>query len=349
MNVSELIIPWYKKNRRYLPWREDKNPYSIWLSEIILQQTRVGQGTPYYHRFMESFPDVNKLADASVEEVLLVWQGLGYYSRARNLHKAAGIIARDFKGKFPSDYEHIRSLPGVGDYTAAAIASLAFDMPYAAVDGNVYRVLSRYLGIDTPINSPAGKKLFLGVATKLLDRNNPGTHNQAMIELGALVCTPKNPGCGICPLNGSCIALEKSVTVMLPVKTRKVQTRIRYFYYFILYYKGRIYIRQRKGKDIWALLYEFPLIESDREIELDQLPGTAEWQIMFNTLVPEVKSISVWYKHILSHQIIHARFIEVKLISSPCLPDAVCLTPDELENYPLPRLITVFLEKRGTI
>lgn len=248
MYVSELIIPWYKKNKRFLPWREDKNPYSIWLSEIILQQTRVGQGTPYYHRFMESFPDVVKLAGASVEEVLLAWQGLGYYSRARNLHKAAGIIAHDFKGRFPSDYKDIRSLPGVGDYTAAAIASLAFNMPYAAVDGNVYRVLSRYLGINTPVNSSAAKKEFLMAATKLLDRNDPGTHNQAMIELGALICTPKNPACEICPLNNSCFALERSVVGLLPVKTVKVQSRTRYFFYFIIYYEEKIYIRQRKGK-----------------------------------------------------------------------------------------------------
>lgn len=343
MNVSKKLGKWYDNNKRILPWRERLNPYHIWLSEIILQQTRVNQGTSYYLKFIKKFPDIARLAAASVEEVLILWQGLGYYTRARNLHKAARVIVSEYSGHFPEEYDSIRKLPGIGNYTAAAIASLAFNLPYPAIDGNVFRVLSRYFGIYTPINSAKAKTDFLDAAKEILDIKNPGKHNQAMIELGALICLPRNPECLECPISETCFAFQKNKVNELPVKVKSPNTIDRYFYYLIIRIKGKIYIRQRKQNDIWALLYEFPMIEMKHKTELSILVKRKKWKIIFANSEPNVKRISPEYVHKLSHQTLHAWFIEIET-DVPLILQAVPVAESELENYPLPRLIDRYLK-----
>ena len=259
-NFSRKLIDWYRENGRDLPWRRTKNPYLIWISEIILQQTRVVQGYDYYQRFVARFPDVFALAAADEDEVMKYWQGLGYYSRARNLHAAARRMAE--AGGFPVTYTGVRALKGVGEYTAAAICSFAYGMPYAVVDGNVYRVLSRWLGIDTPIDSAEGKKLFVRVADELLDRERPGLYNQAIMDFGALQCTPVAPDCLFCPLNDSCVARLKGIAGSLPVKQHKNKVTNRYFNYIYVRMGAYTFIHKRSGNDIWKNLYEPPLIET---------------------------------------------------------------------------------------
>ena len=344
MNVSRLVGQWYDSNKRFLPWREDKNPYYIWLSEIILQQTRVAQGTPCYHRFIQSYPEIHDLAAASIEDVLLIWQGLGYYTRARNLHKAANIIVHQFDGVFPADYEQIRKLPGIGDYTAAAIASLAFNQPYAALDGNVYRVLARYLGIYEAVNSNEGKKLFRQAALEMLDKKNPGKHNQAMIELGALICLPGNPLCRKCPIQDSCYAKKSNAIKELPVKRPKGRISHRFFYYLLIRKSDTVFIAQRGEGDIWALLYEFPLIESDRELDPDELMKTKNWKNFFSAGKIRALNFSEEYTHILSHQRLHTRFVEIKYEGNLDIPNSKCIPIKELPDYPFPALIHKFLE-----
>ena len=254
---SETLIEWYGANGRDLPWRKTSDPYRIWISEIVLQQTRVAQGMDYFRRFMERFPDVTALAEAPEDEVMRCWQGLGYYSRARNLHEAA----RSMNGRFPDTYQGVRALKGVGDYTAAAICSFAYQMPYAVVDGNAYRVLARYWGIDTPIDSTEGKKLFARLAQELLDPRRPALHNQAIMDFGALQCTPQSPACRKCPLADSCQALASGQVDRLPVKRHKTQVTERYFYYIYVRAGACTYLHKRQGADIWQNLYELPLLE----------------------------------------------------------------------------------------
>jgi len=345
MNVSRVAGQWYDRHKRYLPWREDKNPYYIWLSEVILQQTRVAQGTPYYYKFIQSFPEIHDLAAASIEEVLILWQGLGYYTRARNLHKAANIIVHEYGGIFPDDYERIRKLPGIGDYTAAAVASLAFNRPYAAVDGNVFRLLARYLGITEAINTGAGKIVFNQAALELLDRDDPGRHNQAMIELGALVCLPGKPLCADCPLHDSCYAKKEKVIGELPVKVPKGKTTHRYFYYLIIRKDETVYIHKRGEGDIWALLYEFPLIESDRKIDPGSLMKTKSWQNFFSGRKIDVINISGEYKHTLSHQQLHTRFIEIRYQEAMHISNAKCINISNLKDHPFPVLIHKFMKE----
>ena len=310
---ADKLIVWYEDNKRDLPWRDTKDPYRIWISEIILQQTRVAQGYDYFVRFMERFPDVFTLAQADEDEVMKYWQGLGYYSRARNLHAAARSMAEN--GGFPTTYQEVRALKGVGEYTAAAICSFAYDMPYAVVDGNVYRVLSRWMGIDTPIDSTLGKKLFAQVAQELMDPKRPALYNQAIMDFGALQCTPASPDCLFCPLADSCLALAKGKVDALPVKQHKTKVTSRFFnYIYVRTNGGDTFIRKRTGNDIWKNLYEPLLIESDTDLSenaeafqrklLDVLGGTP-WIYL--------KPVKHGVKHVLSHRIIHANFYELGL------------------------------------
>jgi A/G-specific adenine glycosylase len=335
-----LIKNWYRLNARDLPWRRTNDPYAIWLSEIILQQTRVDQGLDYYIKFLKHYPTVHELAKASEDEVLRDWQGLGYYSRARNLHLAAKYIATDLKGEFPKTYSSVIDLKGVGDYTAAAICSFAYSLPHAVVDGNVYRVLSRYLGIDTPIDSTLGKKKFKILANEMLDVQDPATYNQAIMEMGALVCKPKKPTCELCPVVESCVARSNGNQLSLPVKEKKIKVRNRFLNYFVVLDDGWVYLKKRGAKDIWQGLYDFPLLEMDKKESVDNLN--------LKELGVEIVGLDGEFKHVLSHQNIHARFwIANKLPSSKLDKAFVRVKVSELEDYPMPQLLIRYIESTG--
>lgn len=340
MIFSEILIVWYLKNNRELPWRKTKNPYFIWLSEIMLQQTRVAQGMNYYLKFTENYPTVSDLANASETEVLKMWQGLGYYSRARNLHFTAKYITNELNGKFPSTFKEIITLKGIGDYTASAIASICFDEPTAVVDGNVYRVLARYFGIQTPINSSSGIKEFKELAQNLIDKNQPGTFNQAIMDFGAILCKPQNPLCDECPFSESCVALQKNLIKELPVKEKKIKVKNRYFNYLVIKTEDdKTVLTQRNDKGIWQGLYQFPLIETDSTIHKEQLISSKE----FTDLFPEETTISLFNPkeiiHKLSHQHLHTHFWIVETASNKNAE-----IPWELvQNFPVPVLIANFL------
>lgn len=312
--ISSTLIDWYKKNKRDLPWRHTKDAYAIWLSEIILQQTQVIQGLSYYLKFIEHYPSVRHLAKAPEDEIMKHWQGLGYYSRARNLHAAAKQIVSDHKGTFPKTYDDIRKLKGVGDYTSAAIASFAYDLPHAVVDGNVYRVLSRLFGIETPINSIKGKKEFQALADQLLNKKQAALHNSALMEFGALHCRPKNPDCPNCPLSSFCFAFQKKLVNQFPVKEKKAITKDRYLNYLVLLYRDQVYIRKRTDKDIWQNLYEFYLIESQKRISEKQLLKLDEIKELPKF---EIHQVSHEQKHILSHRHLWIKFYVLKLNIKP--------------------------------
>lgn len=310
--ISRKLQDWYHKHKRDLPWRTSKDPYFIWVSEIMLQQTRVDQGESYYLRFIERFPDVYSLAEADETEVLKLWQGLGYYSRARNMHKAAKHIVSNFGRCFPNSYKDLLQLKGVGDYTASAIASIAYNQPYATVDGNVFRVLSRLFEIGTSIDTTSGKNEFKELAFKLLDEQNPGTHNQALMELGALICTPRAAKCEECPLQTFCSAFEHDTIYDFPQKKNKIVQQIRYFNYFYITHGDSLYIQKRLGNDIWKNLYEFPLIETKTAQSLADLMVLPEFQEILgqheNICIKHEKQ----FKHILTHQILFVDFYSVK-------------------------------------
>ncbi|MDL2251349.1 A/G-specific adenine glycosylase [Odoribacter sp. OttesenSCG-928-J03] len=345
---SEILIEWYERNKRVLPWRETSDPYLIWISEIILQQTRVAQGLDYYYRFTERFPDVKSLAEAREEEVLKYWQGLGYYSRARNLHAAAKDIQMRFGGKFPDTYREILSLKGIGEYTAAAISSFVWEQPYPVLDGNVYRVLSRVFGVDLPIDSSGAKKYFTQLAGELLNTECPGLHNQAIMEFGALQCVPKSPDCTICPLNHKCLAFASGTVDVLPVKKGKVKTKSRYFNYLDIHCRGERLLVQRQGKDIWQNLYEFPLIETDEEVEFGELQQTEAFKRIFSES-EGLKLIQAWgpVKHVLSHRTIYARFyaLEVEAFTGE-LQNYIQVSDAAMDNYAVSRLIQLYLENK---
>lgn len=347
MKISEIILAWYEKNMRDLPWRKTTDPYLIWLSEIIMQQTRVSQGTDYYNRFAEAFPDLHSLANAEPEKVMKLWQGLGYYSRARNLHAAAKQVVNEYQGKFPRDYQSLMSLKGVGDYTAAAVASIAFNQPVAVVDGNVARVLSRLYAVDEPINTPAGIKAIKYLADNLLDQENPGNHNQAVMEFGALQCTPGRPDCTQCPLQNACEAYNRGLVDQYPVKLKKAKPRKRYFTYFIIEDDTFTYLQKRTGRDIWRDLYEFPLEETPKMPSLEDYPG------IISEAEPEypekfrIIHVSSQVKHQLTHQTIFATFVHLEVMGRGFVPpsDWKKVRVSEIKNYPLPRLIDRYLEQ----
>jgi A/G-specific adenine glycosylase len=335
-DFSKKIISWYQENKRELPWRSTKDPYKVWLSEIILQQTRVSQGLPYYNRFVEKYPTVQHLANAPEQEVLRLWQGLGYYSRARNLHKCAKHVMADYAGSFPNLFEGLKKLPGIGDYTAAAIASFSFKEVVPVVDGNVYRVLARVFGIDTSINSPKAKKEFFELAQRLISTEQPDIFNQAVMEFGALHCTPQNPGCDECPFSKQCVAKTRNLQKQLPVKEKKIKVRKRYFYYRVYQQDKKLALNMREGKDIWHGLYDFDLVESEKpltKVGLEKKSGKKKFEI------------SEEYKHVLSHQVIYARFI--LLSTKPKNKDLQFFTLKKIGELPKPVLISKFLKDYG--
>lgn len=329
------IVDWFANHRRALPWRTTKDPYKIWLSEIILQQTRVDQGLGYYQRFVAAFPRVENLAAAEEQEVLLLWQGLGYYSRARNLHHTAKTIVSKYSGVFPSSYEHLLQLKGIGPYSAAAIASIAFDLPHAVVDGNVYRVLSRYFGIATPIDSNEGKKEFFALANQMIEGQNPGIYNQALMEFGALHCKPALPLCLSCPLASKCVAHRTKQVADLPVKTKTIQQRRRILHYYVPIYHRATLIKPRPAGDIWQGLWEFPLVEGD----LDAL----------QTEPPFYKD-GLWMdagfdkNHKLTHQTLALKFFILNEAQPlPELSGFQAVPLSELSAYPFPIVLREFL------
>jgi len=327
MQFTDTLITWYEANKRSLPWRGETDPYKIWVSEIILQQTRVQQGWDYYLRFLEHFPTVKSLAEAPEEQILKVWQGLGYYSRARNMHHAAKQIMTEFNGSFPNRYEDIRKLKGIGDYTAAAIGSIAFGLPYPAVDGNVFRIISRIFGIPDDIALPATKQKITNICNQLIDKTNPGTFNQAAMEFGATHCTPKNPQCEICPFHTTCYALIHQAVNLLPVKNNRIAKKERYFHYFIYLFNNQTIIEKRTGKDIWRNLYQFPLIESGG-----------------NALSGRTPDLTL--REVLTHQIIHASFYIINNVDKlPQNAPQKIINITELSNYPMPKVMVEGIAK----
>lgn len=343
MNVSKKLIAWYSGNKRNLPWRSTTNPYYIWLSEIILQQTQVAQGLPYYHAFITNYPTVFDIAKAEESQVLKLWQGLGYYSRARNLHASAKYIVSELNGVFPNTFTEILKLKGVGDYTASAIASISFNEPTAVVDGNVYRALSRIYGIYTPINTGKGFKEFKALAQELIDKKQPATFNQAVMEFGARLCRPKNPDCPNCPFNNTCIALEKNAIDVLPVKLKALKVKKKYFNFIVILSEdGKTIVEQREGSGIWQNLYQFPLIESKKSVEFSVI---ADHLKDFIPLKNKAFDLSLYNEkaiiHKLSHQHLYTKFWIVSLKSS--LPEGISVK--KIHDFPVPILISNFIEQ----
>ncbi len=342
---SKKVVEWYRLHQRSLPWRETNDPFRIWLSEIILQQTRVNQGLPYYEKFIEAFPSVGKLAAAPEQKVLRLWQGLGYYTRARNLHKCAQVVVKNYGGSFPDSYNELLKLPGIGEYTAAAIASICFNESVAVVDGNVYRVLARVFGISTEINSPKGKKEFFELANQLIDKKNPAMFNQAVMEFGALFCKPVNPTCESCTFKSSCFAFNNNLVASLPVKKKNKPARRRYFYYFVIQTGKSLLMKKRGKKDIWEGLYDFYLIEKTRPTKL---PTLLEEDAFLKKLKPtEEIEVTKNFKHLLSHQTILASFIRIKTaekpVSAPETNEFYSIT--KVASLPKPILIERYLQK----
>lgn len=347
LEVSRILQTWYKANKRVLPWRESSDPYIIWISEIILQQTRVAQGMDYFYRFTGRFPDVASLAEASEDEVLKYWQGLGYYSRARNLHAAAQIIMEKFEGVFPSEYKDVLSLKGIGEYTAAAIVSFVWNKPYPVVDGNVFRVLSRLYGLDVPIDTTQGKKQFTELAGIVMDPKHAGLHNQAIMEFGALQCVPQNPDCEVCLLKERCMAYASGQVQTLPVKQNRTKTRPRYFHYLYIIYNKQTWLSRRGKKDIWEGLYEFPLIETEQPMEFDKLQQTEAFRNLFEEAGRLNVSVDLsGVKHVLSHQILYTTFYRIEIEQIPEALNSYQAVPyGDIDRYAVPRLIHIYLEK----
>lgn len=342
MSFTKILTHWYSVRKRSLPWRETRNPYYIWLSEIILQQTQVKQGLPYYEAFVNTFPTVFDLAKAKEEQVLKLWQGLGYYSRARNLHYSAKLIANELRGEFPKNYKDLLQLKGVGDYTASAIASICYDEATAVVDGNVYRVLSRYYGIETPINSTQGIKTFKALAQSLLPNTNIGDYNQAIMEFGAIQCKPNNPDCSTCPLQNSCIALGQNKIKALPIKINKTKISKKHFNFLVFVSEDKkTILLQRTSKGIWQNLYQFPLIETPKSLSQKQFKTNTNIKSLLNgteyqfSLYNEKDVV-----HKLSHQHLHTKFW---IINVDVLPQEGLLI-SEINHLPVPILIGNFID-----
>ena len=344
---SAKIIEWYQMNQRQLPWRETNDPYRIWLSEVMLQQTRIAQGLPYYQRFLSSFPTVFDLARAPQQRILRLWQGLGYYSRARNLHQCAKLVVKNFKGHFPSSFEGLMRLPGIGQYTAAAIASIAFRLPVAVVDGNVFRVLARLFGIEKDISSTEGKDYFFSLANSLIDPVRPDLFNQAVMEFGALQCLPRNPKCADCIFSKSCLANQKNLQSELPLKSKKPKIKTRYFYYFVIRDKNKTLMKQRQAKDIWQGLNDFYLIETSRQ----EKPASV---IRNDKILSKValSNESKIYRHVLTHQRLVVRFITARYSPTKKQEQDIqksglkWYTAKRLEQIPKPILIERFLKEK---
>lgn len=345
LRLSHILTKWYNEYKRELPWRDTTDPYIIWISEIILQQTRVDQGYAYFNRFVNQFPSVDLLANAEEDEVLKLWQGLGYYSRARNLHATAKMIMDEYNGVFPRNYKDVLSLKGVGDYTAAAIVSFAYNQPYAVVDGNVYRVLSRIFGVDDPIDSSRGKKMFAEIASAELDDINPGLHNQAIMEFGALQCVPVSPDCGICPASSICLAYIQHKVGLYPVKGGKQKIRNRYFHYFDIRCNDYMFLHKRTAKDIWMNLFELPLIETENEVSLEALYSNGDFVRIFNNAINFRIKYVFQVKHVLSHQIIHTKFYKIEVEDILIDGEYLRIKAENVDDYPVSRLVHKYLER----
>jgi A/G-specific adenine glycosylase len=366
----EKILNWYDVHKRILPWRNITDPYKIWVSEIILQQTRVIQGLEYYKRFIERFPDVHELANAEEREVLKYWQGLGYYSRARNLHSAARSIETRFGGIFPNDYKSILSLKGIGEYTAAAVASFAYNLPYPVVDGNVFRFFSRLFAIEEPIDTSKGKKLFTELAGRMMDQRKAGLFNQAIMEFGALQCVPVSPDCEKCPLETHCLSKMQRRVSEFPVKRNKPKTKVLYLYYFYILSDEFIFLIKREEKGIWQNLYEFPSVESEISLEFEDLIKHKDFQALFQKPLPQLLSKSRGehspsleesegavplditfrlleknHKHVLTHRILYIDFYEVSVEKEWGLDKYKKIKQNEIGEYPMHRLMQSFFEK----
>lgn len=342
---ATILLKWNKaKNDRKMPWKGENDPYRIWLSEIMLQQTRVAQGLKYYDNFIKTFPDIHKLAKASDKKIFKMWEGLGYYSRCRNLIETARYISKNRKGIFPDTYEEIRVLKGIGPYTAAAISSFAFNLPYSVIDGNVYRVLARVFGINKPVDTAEGKKYFQTLADKLLDKKQPGIYNQAIMDFGAVICKPAAPLCSECVFRNSCFAFLNNKVNDLPLKKKKLIIRKRWFYYLVLECNNEKVIRQRKGKDIWQGLYEFPQIEADSEQEINKILKQAETDKILQKNNYKLISISGVFKQQLSHQLIIGRYIHIKITKKEILTGDIQWVKKTLfKKYSFPQIINQYL------
>ena len=335
---TKALMQWHhQENFRSLPWKQEKDPYKIWLSEIILQQTRAEQGLPYYLRFIEAYPTVRHLAQATDEEVFRLWQGLGYYNRCKNLLSTARVIAYDMNGVFPNTYDEILKLKGIGSYTAAAVASFAYGLPYAVVDGNVNRVLSRFFGIDLPFDTTEGKKYFFELAHKVLDRANSASYNQAIMDLGATVCKPQNPLCDECLLKKNCFAYAQEMIGLLPVKSKKIVVKERFFNYYIFKCKDKVYIQKRTAKDIWQNLHEPFLLEGDDKLNEDA----------FSNFHLQSKPVEIGQsKQRLTHQIIVARFYLAEIKTQEKISEnGWWVVVSELKNYAFPKTVVSFFKK----
>jgi A/G-specific adenine glycosylase len=343
MNFTGELVQWYLKNKRDLPWRNTTDAYVIWLSEIILQQTRVEQGMPYFYRFVEKYPNVSSFAAADEGEVLKLWQGLGYYSRGRNMLKTAQLVQEQHNGKFPQFYEQLIKLKGIGEYTAAAIASFSANEAKAVVDGNVYRVLARYFGIYDPINSTIGKKTFQAIANDLLDTQNPALHNQAMMEFGAMLCKPKNPACGICPVHNGCFAFASNATTALPVKLKTVKVRERFLNYFLITDSDTVLMNKRGDKDIWANMYDLPMVETPSLLPIDDLINLPQVTDIFGTDIKITEEVAV-QKHILTHQRLYVRLIKTTSKPIKSEPNWFYSTVENLHNLALPRIVFILIK-----
>lgn len=347
MNVAETLIDWYGRNKRDLPWRDSQDPYTVWLSEVILQQTRVEQGRAYYHRFLERFPAVKDLAEANENEVLRTWQGLGYYSRARNLHKTAQTVHKDYNGIFPRTYADLIGLRGVGPYTAAAIASFCFGEKKAVLDGNVIRVLGRLFGVEIPADSVKGKKVYQEIADSLIPDADPATFNQAIMEFGALWCTPRKPLCSDCPFRGECQALLAGAVQNYPVKERKTKVQEVWYYYLFLSHRGKTFVRKRAHNGIWKGLHDFPCIESERQLDPSELLDrfNADLSLQFE-IVDLIEPVCL--THLLSHRRIQAFFfaIDRKIMWKNRPGEFMEINLEDLDNIGIPRLIDQYLAGR---
>lgn len=341
MDFSQKVLEWYHQNKRQLPWRNTKDPYKIWLSEVMLQQTRVAQGLPYYEKFVTHFPTVFDMANAQEEEVLKLWQGLGYYSRARNMHATAKMVVESYGGKFPNTYKELIKLKGVGDYTASAIASICFDEPEPVVDGNVYRVLSRYFGVDIPINSTKGVKYFKDLARKIIHKENIRDYNQGIMEFGAIQCAPKKPYCLLCPLGESCVALAENRVKELPVKLKKGKVRERHFNYLVILDKHKhTQLEQRSGKGIWQGLYQFPLVETEKLVGDKLILGEIEKQ--YNNSA--IDSIRLYNEEVVVHKLSHQHLKTRFWIVETNIDFEQGISWSKIEEYPVPVLIADFIK-----
>ncbi len=341
---TKELLQWNKyDNHRVMPWKYEKDPFKIWISEIILQQTRVSQGLEYYNRFIKRFPTVKTIAIAPEHEVFKLWEGLGYYTRCKNIIESAKYISEELNGNFPKTYEDILKLKGIGSYTASAIASFAYNLPYAVLDGNVFRVLSRYFGIKIPIDNLKGKMFYTKLARDLLDKKNPGIYNQSIMDFGATICKPL-PLCEICPLNSRCIAYLHDMQLELPVKEKIIVRKSRWLYYLVVKYNNKFYVRKREEKDIWQNLYEFILLEAAKPHTIKKLQASEKFNSIFKLNEYKIESTSQLYTQQLTHQTINGQFINITVKASLDLHNYQLTPMDKIKQLPFPKFITTYLK-----